>query len=72
MAQKPPTEVGVVANSAPPAIITSASPCWIMRIARPTLWVDVVHAVTAAMLGPLAPVMIETWPAIMLMIVLGT
>src|SRR5690606_21128453 len=72
MAQKPPSEVGVVANSAPPAIITSASPYWIMRMARPMLWVAVVHAVTAAMLGPLAPVIIDTWPAIMLMMVLGT
>src|SRR6476619_8492740 len=72
IAQKPPSEVGVVAYSAPPAIMASASPYWIMRIARPMLWVAVVQAVTAAMLGPLAPVMIETWPAIMLMMVLGT
>ena len=62
----------MVAYSAPPAIITSASPYWIMRIARPMLWVAVVHAVTAAMFGPLAPVMIDTWPATMLMMVLGT
>src|SRR3546814_12782343 len=63
-AQNPPTDVGVVAYSAPPAIIASASPYWIMRIARPMLWVAVVHAVTAAMFGPLAPVMIETCPGI--------
>ena len=72
IAQKPPSEVGVVAYSAPPAIIASASPYWIMRIARPMLWVAVVHAVTAAMFGPLAPVRIDTWPATMLMMVLGT
>ena len=72
IAQKPPSAVGVVAYSAPPAIIASASPYWIMRIARPMLCVAVVHAVTAAMFGPRAPVMIETCPEIMLMIVLGT
>ena len=72
IAQKPPSEVGVVAYSAPPATIASASPYWIMRIARPMLCVAVVQAVTAAMFGPLAPVMIETCPAIMLMMVLGT
>src|SRR3546814_11150889 len=59
IAQKPPTDVGVVAYSAPPAIIASASPYWILRIARPMLWVAVVHAVPADRLGPLAAVIIE-------------
>ena len=58
--------------SAPPAIITSASPYWIMRIAMPMEWLDVAQAETAAKFGPLTPVMIETWPGSMLMIVLGT
>src|SRR3546814_11945679 len=72
IAQKPPTDVGVVAYSAPPASINSAPPYWIMRIARQTLWVAVVHAVTAAMVGPLAPVMIETCLAVLMMKELGT
>ena len=60
--QKPPTAVPTVEYSAPPAIITSASPYWIMRIARPMLCVAVVHAVTQAMFGPLRPSMIERLP----------
>src|SRR3546814_15576430 len=71
IAQKPPTDVGVVAYSAPPAIIAPASPYWILRIARPLVWVAVVHAVTAAMCGPLAPVMLGACSAVMLMMGLG-
>src|SRR6478752_1390408 len=70
--QKPPTAVPTVEYSAPPAIITSASPYWIMRIARPMLCVAVVHAVTQAMFGPLRPSMIERLPDAMLTIELGT
>src|SRR5574337_1313401 len=62
----------VVANSAPPAIIASASPYWIMRAARPMLCAPVVHAVTQAMFGPFRPNMIDNWPDTMLMIELGT
>ena len=69
--QKPPTAVGVVAYSAPPQIIASASPYWIMRYASPMLCVAVVQAVTAAMFGPFAPVMIDSWPETMLTMVLG-
>ena len=70
--QKPPTEVGDAPRSAPPAIITSASPYWIMRIARPIEWFELAHADTADKLGPLMPVSNETWPGSMLMMVLGT
>ena len=35
-------------------------------------WLAVVQAVTIARFGPLKPYMIESWPAIMLMIVPGT
>jgi hypothetical protein len=62
----------VVAYSAPPATITSASPYWIMRMARPRLCVAVVHAVTQAMFGPFNPSMIDRLPDAMLMIELGT
>ena len=53
--QKPAIAVPVVANSAPPAIITSASPYWIIRAAKPMLCVPVVQAVTHAMFGPFRP-----------------
>ena len=43
---KPPSPIGDVAISAPPAIITSTSPRSIMRAASPMLWVPVEHAVT--------------------------
>src|SRR5271154_4512419 len=35
MAANPPTPMGVMAASEPPAIITSASPCWMMRMESP-------------------------------------
>ena len=72
IAQKPPIDVGDEPRSAPPAIITSASPYWIIRIAMPIEWFEVAHAETAEKLGPLMPVSSETWPGSMLMIVLGT
>jgi hypothetical protein len=54
-AQKPPRPSGVVAISAPPATITSASPYWMVRAAMPMLWVAVVHAVTSDRFGPVMP-----------------
>ena len=57
--------------SAPPAIITSASPYWIIRIAIPIEWLAVAQADTAEKFGPLMPVSSETCPGSMLMIVLG-
>src|SRR5690242_18635459 len=70
--QNPPIATPVVEYSAPPATITSASPYWIMRIARPMLWVAVVQAVTQAMFGPFSPSMMDRLPEAMLMIALGT
>jgi 3-oxoacyl-(acyl-carrier-protein) synthase len=58
--------------SAPPAIITSASPYSIMRPASPTQCELVVQAETMETLGPLAPYRIEMRPATMLMMVPGT
>src|SRR5690606_41946899 len=72
IAQKPPTEVGEEPRSAPPAIITSASPYWIIRIAMPIEWLDVAQADTAEKLGPLVPVSSDTCPASLLIMVLGT
>ena len=51
-AAKPPTPSGDTVDSAPPAIITSASPYSINRPAAPMLCKPVVQAVTTAMLGP--------------------
>ena len=70
--QKPPIEVGEEPRSAPPATITSASPCWIMRMATPMEWLEVAQADTAEKLGPLRPRMMLSWPGSMLMMVLGT
>src|SRR5688572_30170807 len=70
--QKPPTDVGEEPRSAPPAIITPASPYWIMRIAMPIEWLAVAQADTAEKLGPLMPVSNDTCPGNMLMMVLGT
>ena len=63
---------GDTVDSAPPATITSASPYWIMRIAMPMLWLAVAQAETAENVGPFSPVISESWPGSMLMMVLGT
>ena len=55
MAANPPTPMGVMAASAPPAIMTSASPRWMMRKESPMEWALVVQAVAVASFGPLAP-----------------
>src|SRR5690606_29440631 len=70
-AQNPPSPRGVIACSAPPAYITSASPYWMSLAARPMQCVDVVQAVTTARFGPFSPYMIEMCPEIMLMMLLG-
>src|SRR3990170_4724941 len=62
MAQKPATLSLVIAASVPPAIIASASPRWMMRMASPMALPPVAQAVTTLLFGPFAPVMIETTP----------
>ena len=71
-AAKPPTPSGETVDSAPPAIITSASPYSIRRPASPMQCRPVVQAVTIARFGPLKPYLIDRWPEIMLMIEAGT
>ena len=44
-----------IAASAPPATITSASPCWISRDPSPIACAPVEHAVTTEWFGPLNP-----------------
>jgi hypothetical protein len=71
-AQKPPTPERFTQASAPPAIITSASPYSIMRPASPMQCELVVQAETIETFGPLALNWIEIRPATMLMIEPGT
>ena len=55
MAANPPTPIGVMAASVPPAIITSASLRWMILKASPMECALVVQAVAVASFGPLAP-----------------
>src|SRR5208337_796515 len=71
MAANPPTPMGVMAASEPPAIITSASWCWMMRKESPIEWALVVQAVAVASFGPLAPNLMETCPAARLTMAAG-
>src|SRR6476660_5451195 len=71
MAAKPPTPIGVIAASEPPAIMTSASLRLMISNASPMACADAEHAVQVAELGPLAPNRIETWPAARLMMADG-
>ncbi len=71
MAANPPMLMGVIAASAPPQIITSASPRWISRKESPMACAPLVQAVAVAELGPLAPVRMETQPEARLMMVAG-
>ena len=60
MAPKPPTPIGVIAASDPPAIIASASPRVMISNASPIAWADAEQAVQVAELGPLAPKRMDT------------
>ncbi len=70
-AQKPAMDIGVTAASAPPAIITSASPRRINPRASPMELVPEAHAVTVHPLGPCTPNRIDTCPEAMLAIIMG-
>ena len=48
MLANPPIDIGVMAASVPPVIITSASPYWMMRKASPMACADVAQADTVA------------------------
>src|SRR5580765_309156 len=71
MAANPPTLIGVIDASDPPAIITSASPRRMISVASPMAWADAVQAVHVARFGPRAPKRIETCPAARLMMDAG-
>src|ERR1043166_628943 len=61
-AAKPATLIGVMADSAPPQIIASASPRWIILKLSPIAWAPAEQAVAVAEFGPLALCRIDTWP----------
>ncbi len=63
IAAKPATDIGVMADSAPPQIITSASPRWMIFRESPMACAPAEQAVAVAEFGPFAPKRIETWPA---------
>src|SRR5204862_4399116 len=71
IAAKPPTLIGVMAASDPPAIIASASPRRIISNESPMAWADAEHAVHVARFGPFAPNRIDTCPAARLMMADG-
>ena len=71
IAAKPPTPIGVMAASEPPAIITSASPRRMISKASPMACAEAEQAVQVAEFGPLALNRIDTWPAARLMIDAG-
>ena len=71
-AVKPETPIGEMLLSAPPATITSASPYWMVRNASPIQLVPVAQAVTTLMLLPFRPNWMDTFPAAILLIIIGT
>ena len=70
--ENPATPNGVMQLSVPPATMTSASPCWIARIASPMEFVPDAHAVTTLMFFPFKPNWMDTFPAAILLIMSGT
>src|SRR3712207_7338960 len=60
---KPATDIGVMADSAPPQIITSASPRWMILRLSPMACAPAEQAVAVAEMYPRAPSRIETCPA---------
>ena len=52
--------------------MTSASPRWMTRMASPMQFEPVAHAVTTHEDGPWSLYVMETWPAAMFAIIIGT
>src|SRR5580765_5254559 len=67
IAPNPPTPIGVIAASDPPAIITSAALRLMISYASPIACAEAEQAVHVAELGPLAPNRMDTWPDARLM-----
>ena len=71
MAANPPTPIGVIAASDPPAIMTSAAPRRMISQASPMACADAEQAVHVAELGPRARKRMDTCPAARLMMAAG-
>src|SRR4029450_167369 len=69
--QKPAIVSGTMMASDPPAIITSASPRWMILKESPIAWLPVAHAVTTEEFGPFAPKRIDTRPDAMFTMSIG-
>ena len=72
MAANPAIGVFATAASVPPANITSASPYWMVLVARPMALLPEAQAVTSASTGPMRPKLMDTCPAAILAIIIGT
>ncbi len=64
--------IGVIAASAPPVIMMSASPRWMVRKASPMALAALAQAVATAVLGPRKPYVIDNVPLAALTIIFGT
>ena len=64
--------VGVMHDSVPPVITTSALPSRISRAASPMAWALAAHAVAMHRFGPVQPNCIATVPAVAFAIIIGT
>src|SRR4030066_1077936 len=62
IAQNPPSPMGVMVASDPPAITASQTPRRIASNASPMAWLDAAQAVVVVMFGPFAPYRIPTGP----------
>ena len=71
IAQNPAIVSGMMIASAPPAIMTSASPRWMSLRASPIAWLPVAQAVMTEEFGPFAPKRMDTSPDAMLTIIIG-
>src|SRR5690606_15646674 len=71
IAPNPPTPIGVMAASEPPAIIASASPRRMISNASPMACAEAEQAVQVAEFGPLAPNRMDTCPEARLMMADG-
>ena len=70
--QNPANESGVIPDSLPPAMATSIIPALMPRNASPSEWDADAHALTTQKFGPLKPYFIDTRPAAMSVIIMGT
>src|SRR5512135_3339874 len=71
IAQKPPSPIGVIVASVPPAITASQTPRRIARAPSPIAWLEAAQAVVVVMFGPFAPYLMAIWPGARLEMSIG-